>query len=109
MPKEKELKSLRASERRQAGSPSGKTASKTAKAPDVAWRHFPQFEKILDSEQFEPALQKAEKTCKQLDQLIKSGSAQEKARAQTAMGAYGRTLELLRQLIELKDKMAKQR
>jgi hypothetical protein len=72
-------------------------------ADDKDWRRFPQFEKIFDSGQMDATLQKIEKTCKQLDVVMKTGSPEEKARAQAAMTAYGRTLELFKELAELRE------
>ena len=82
----------------QAGSPAA------AKEPSSAyWRSFPRFEKVL-AEEKPPELAQIESTCRQLDAILKSGSPQEKARAQAAMTAYARTLELYRQLTALRDK-----
>ena len=103
--KEKESRAFHSPARQQKSSPSP-SASAGAKGEIVAWRSFPQLEKILKSEDFQPVLQKVEKTCRELDRIVHSGPRDEKARAQAAMTAYGRTLELLRQLTELKDKMA---
>jgi len=76
---------------------------------DIGWRHFPQFEKTLSSVEGDPLLQKVEKTCRQLDGLIKSGSDADKMRAQSALTAYGRSLDLLRQLTEMRDRQAQQK
>jgi hypothetical protein len=84
-------------------------AQPAAAKDDVGWRQFPQFEKTLGSEEPDPLLQKVEKTCRQLDTLIKSGSDADKVRAQSAMTAYGRSLDLLRQLTEMRDKQAAQK
>jgi hypothetical protein len=76
-------------------------------ADDTDWRHFPQFEKIFDSGQMPAILEKIQRTCKQLDTVIKTGTAEEKARAQLAMTAYGRALELFKQLAELRENSRK--
>jgi hypothetical protein len=60
------------------------------------------MEKLLGSER-SPVLAQIESTCRQLDAIIKSGTKQEAARAQTAMNGYARTLELYRQLATLRD------
>lgn len=76
-------------------------------ADDKDWRRFPQFEKIFDSGQLPATLEKIQNTCKQLDAVIQTGTAEESARAQTAMTAYGRALELLKQLAEMRESSIK--
>jgi hypothetical protein len=63
---------------------------------------FPRFEKLLEVEQPELLL-KMESSCRQLDGILKTGSPQDQSRAQAAMTAYLRTLELYRRLAELRD------
>jgi hypothetical protein len=75
-----------------------------AKMNDVAWRKFPQFEEVFKGEGLQRICGKIEKTCKELDQAIHSGSAREKTRAKAAMQAYGLTMELLKQIRELAEK-----
>jgi hypothetical protein len=80
-----------------------KNVTGTAQAPETYWRSFPFFETTLTSER--PAVMgKIESTCRKLDALIKDGSPQDQARARSAMAAYARTLELYRQLVEMRDK-----
>ena len=79
-------------------------AAAAAKLDDVAWRNFPQFEETFKGEALQQMCRRIEATCRGLDQAIKSGSAREKARAQAAMQAYGLTMELVRQLRDLKEK-----
>ena len=79
-------------------------AAAAAKLNDVAWRHFPQFEETFRGECLQQICAKVEATCKGLDQTLKSGSAREKARAKAAMQAYGLTMELVRQVRDLKEK-----
>ena len=74
---------------------------------DVGWRHFPQFEMLLSSEEPPPVLGKVEKTCRILDDILKSGSDADKTRAKAAMTAFGRSLDLLRALTEMRDKTLK--
>lgn len=83
------------------------TARKTPAAEnkdDIAWRHFPEFEALLGNEESPPLLRKVEKTCRQLNDVLQSGEEVDKARAQAAMTAYGRSLDLLRLLTEMRDK-----
>jgi hypothetical protein len=76
-------------------------------ADDKDWRRFPQFEKIFDSGQMPATLEKVQNTCKQLDNVIQTGTAEEKARAQIAMTAFGRALEVLKQLAEMRENSIK--
>jgi hypothetical protein len=76
-------------------------------ADEKLWRRFPHVEHTFEPGQLTVTLQKIERTCRQLDNVIKTGSAQEKARAQMAMTAYGRTLELLKQLSEARETQSK--
>lgn len=73
---------------------------------DPGWRQFPQFEAMLGSEAPPPVLAKIEKTCRQLDEILHSGLDDDKQRAQRAMTAYGRSLDLLRALTQMRDKAA---
>jgi hypothetical protein len=75
-------------------------------ASDIGWRQFPQFEEILSREEPSPLMEKVEKTCRQLNDTIQSGSDADKARARSAMTAYGRSLDLLRLLTEMRNKAA---
>ncbi len=76
----------------------------TAANDDIAWRQFPKFEEILGSDEPAPLLAKVEKTCRQLDGLMQSGSESDRARAKLAMAAYGRSLDLLRQLTDMRNR-----
>ena len=72
-------------------------------ADEKLWRHFPQVERTFEPGQLTATLERIEHTCRQLDTVIKTGTAEEKTRAQAAMTAYGRTLELLRQLSDIRE------
>ena len=72
-------------------------------AAEPYWQSFPRMERLLGAER-PPVLAQMEGTCRRLDAILKSGSPQEAARAQAAMNAYGRTLELYRYLATLRDK-----
>jgi cell fate (sporulation/competence/biofilm development) regulator YlbF (YheA/YmcA/DUF963 family) len=80
-----------------------------AERDDIGWRSFPVFEQVLTSEETPALFAKVEKTCRQLHEVIQSGSKEDKARAQAAMTAYGRSLDLLRLLTEMRDKSAAQK
>jgi hypothetical protein len=76
---------------------------KESKSPERYWQTFPNFEKLL-AEERPPLLGAMEGTCRRLDAVLQTGSPQERARAQSALTAYARTLELYRQLTEIRDK-----
>jgi len=78
----------------------------TAGRDDIEWRRFPVLEEVLGSQEPAPLLAKVEKTCRQLNDLIQSGSESDKARARSAMTAYGRSLDLLHLLTEERDRAA---
>jgi hypothetical protein len=75
-------------------------------ADDKGWRRFPQFEKTFDAGQMASMLEKIRSTCKQLDAIVQTGREEEKVRAQTTMTAYGRALELVQELAEMREAAA---
>ena len=70
---------------------------------DIGWRHFPYFEEILGQERPATLLAQVEKTCRQLNDVLQSGNQAEKTRAKQAMTAYGRSLDLLKLLTQMRD------
>ena len=71
--------------------------------PETDWRHFPQFERSFDTpDAAKEMFTKIEKTCEQLERFRTTGTPREKSRAQAAMRAYGRTVELIRHLEQLR-------
>jgi len=80
-----------------------------AKGDDIGWRHFPEFEKLLSAESQAPFLSQVEKTCRQLNDILQASSGADKIRAQAAMTAYGRSLDLLRLLTEMRDRSAEEK
>lgn len=97
MDEEKELKPFRASERQRPA-----TERPPANLGAGEWRQFPFMQKLVESEQCDPILEKCDSTCKKLDEIIQSGSEQEKTSAQLAMNAYGHSLDLLGELTKMK-------
>lgn len=83
-----------------------KIRPRTDTKDDVGWRHFPSFEALLSSQEPPALLAKVEKTCRHLNDLLHSGSEEDKQRAKHAMTAYGRSLDLLRSLTQLRDERA---
>ena len=64
---------------------------------ELAWRVFPTIEKLFASD-LEGFRARARQTCGELNDVIENGSPREAARARAAMGAYGKTLELLQEI-----------
>jgi hypothetical protein len=84
-----------------------KVQAPSGAAEDAGWRQFPKFEEILSSpEPPTPLLAKVEKTCRQLNDVLQSGSETDQSRARVAMAAYGRSLDLLRILTDARNKAA---
>jgi hypothetical protein len=80
-----------------------------AEKDDIGWRQFPEFEKLLSTEEPPALLTRIEKTCRQLDEVMRSGSDTDKARAKAAITAFGRSLDLYRGLVEMRDKTLRQK
>jgi len=82
----------------------GRTSSaQPGQTPEATyWRSFPRLEKLLQEEQ-PSLLARIQDTCRELDRILQSGSAQEKARAQDALTGYLRALELYRELVDRRD------
>jgi hypothetical protein len=62
------------------------------------------LESLLGQER-PPLLDRIKATCARLDAVLKTGTAQEKARARSAMTAYGRALELYRDMVSRRDEI----
>jgi hypothetical protein len=84
----------------------GREQAATGSKEDIGWRQFPEFEQLLSGAEPAPLLAKVERTCRQLDDVLQSGSEADQSRARTAMAAYGRSLDLLRILTDARDKAA---
>jgi hypothetical protein len=82
--------------------PQHKQGSAASPAADSYWRSFPVLERTLGQEN-PPLFGQLEATCRQIDAILKSGTAAEKARAREAMAGYARALELYRELVERRD------
>ena len=79
-------------------------SAKPSPATEEYWRSFPLLESLLKVAR-PPLLDKIKATCQQLDNILKSGSPQEKARAQEALGAFNRTIELYQELVNRRDQI----
>jgi hypothetical protein len=82
-----------------AGSP-----GKSSPAKESYWRTFPILEKVLEQER-PPVLDRLRATCRQLEAIVHSGSQQERVRAQSAITAFRRALELHQDLVSRRDEM----
>jgi hypothetical protein len=81
-------------------------AEAAATGRETEWRQFPALEKLFGSEEAAASiLGKIEKTCRRLDEITRTGSPAEQARARTALAAYARTLELVHRIRERREQM----
>ena len=71
-----------------------------------AERHFPTFEKLFESGQFETVLRNMEKTSRALEEIARGGSASDRDRARAAALAYNRTFHLIREIVKTRNEMA---
>ena len=72
----------------------------------VAMESFEQIHKVFSSEgDYDAMIQNLEATCTALQEIAGSGTEDEKRRAQAALVAYGRSLQLIR---EIGEQMAKE-
>ena len=71
-------------------------------------RTWPQMEAIFEPENTEPFLRRAGKTCKQLSAIIAGGTPAEQQRAAAALLAFSRATDLVKELGELRFKMAEE-
>ena len=85
--------------RSQAGSP-----GKSSPVRETYWRSFPFLEKALERER-PPVLDRIRATCRELEAIVRSGSQQEKVRAQSAIMAFSRALELHQDLVTRRDEI----
>jgi hypothetical protein len=65
---------------------------------------YPAFQRYLTTEDFSGLFQKCEKTCTELDRILRSGSKEMAEQAQHAINAYGLSMQLANELLELKAK-----
>jgi hypothetical protein len=68
------------------------------------WRQFPTLEGTLGAEEHPAILNRIEKTCRQLNEVLQKGLEADKVRAKLAITAYGRSLDLLRLLTDIRDR-----
>jgi hypothetical protein len=71
-------------------------------------RAFPKFEAIFDPDQTETFLRRVETTCRQLSQIAVKGAPGEKERASAALAAFTHGVNLVKELGELRSRMAEE-
>ncbi len=64
----------------------------------VDWRSFPVLEGVFQSGRLPEFLERCEQTCRELDELARSGDSRTAERARSAMTAYGHALQLISNL-----------
>lgn len=75
------------------------------KEAPLAW---PQMEAVFQPENTEPFLRRVERTCKQLSTIAAAGTPAEKQRANSALLAFNRATDLVKELGELRFRMAEE-
>ncbi len=65
---------------------------------------YPAFQQYLTRENFHELFQKCGKTCTDLDRLVRTGNKEQAESAQHALNAYGLSIQLANELLELKAK-----
>jgi hypothetical protein len=99
LPKDKSGREMR--------SQAGAAARKSAPEKEPYWRSFPVLDSLIQQER-PPLLDSINATCRQLDSVLKSGTPPEKARAQDAITAYARALELYQELVNRRNEFLAQ-
>lgn len=65
---------------------------------------YPAFQHYLTTEDFSGLFQKCERSCTELDRIIRNGSRETAEEAQHAINAYGLSMQLATELLDLKAK-----
>lgn len=68
-------------------------------------RNYPLFRQYLTTEDFSPIFQLCEQTCIELDRIMRTGSNEAAQAAQLVINAYGRSMQLATELLEIKTKL----
>jgi len=99
--KDPNLQSFRAGDFRGKRSSRGSDPSEPPSADELT--HYPYLEKILESEEEENFQKTCQNTCRNLDTLVSHQSKPETTvMCQSALAAYGHSLKLLAELINIK-------
>jgi hypothetical protein len=73
-----------------------------AGAQDAPWRHYPHLDAAIEMAN-PPVIEGIERTWSEIVRTSQSGALRDQERARTVLTAYGRTMELYRRLVELRD------
>lgn len=65
---------------------------------------YPAFQRYLTTENFGPLFERCYKTCTDLDRVVRTANNETAAEAQAAINAYGLSIQLAKELLELKAK-----
>jgi hypothetical protein len=67
-------------------------------------KNYPAFQRYLTTENFGELFKKCERSCTELDRIVRTGSNEMASEAQNAINAYGLSIQLAKELLELKSK-----
>ncbi|MEZ5356688.1 MAG: hypothetical protein R2762_28965 [Bryobacteraceae bacterium] len=65
---------------------------------NAIWRQFPAMEKLGDPRHCEAVMTRIDATCRALETIRTGGTPAERDRAQFALAAYARTLQLIEEI-----------
>ena len=69
------------------------------------WQQYPTFAELLtDHDKYVELRQRCVRSCQQLDDLVKNGSAEQRIAAQQSINAYGLALKTLDEAVAARDK-----
>lgn len=72
-------------------------------------RDYPILRELLtDQEKYQALRDQCLRTCKQLDELVRTGSPQVRETAQTTLNAYGHALGFLDEALQARDEVLEQ-
>jgi hypothetical protein len=69
-------------------------------------RNYPLFKRYLKAGDFGPLFRRCEQSCIELDRMVRTGNREAAEEAQHAINAYGRSMKLAAELLELKAKFS---
>lgn len=72
------------------------------------WQQYPAFAELLsDHEKYLDLRKRCLRTCEQLDQLLRTGNAEQRVAAQESLNAYGLAIKLLDEALAARDQYLK--
>jgi hypothetical protein len=79
------------------------------KQPADDYRDYPILQELLtDHSRYTSLREKCLRTCQQLDEIVRTGSAEERGSAQRTLNAYGHALGFLDEVILARDRVLEQ-